>query len=57
MTEENNGTFLQEFPVRYDVSKCESDRVTAPIVYDHGDKESTKLLYGPRVRGTHFGLG
>uniref|UniRef100_A0A3Q1EN12 Uncharacterized protein n=1 Tax=Acanthochromis polyacanthus TaxID=80966 RepID=A0A3Q1EN12_9TELE len=40
----------QQYPVRYNIGSC-SDRGPAfPIVYDFGDKESTKQLYGPNPR-------
>ncbi|XP_010779858.1 intelectin-2-like, partial [Notothenia coriiceps] len=41
-----------QYPVRYNVDSPTSNRGPAiPIVYDHGDKESTKMLYGPKPRG------
>ncbi|XP_051801818.1 intelectin-like [Acanthochromis polyacanthus] len=41
---------FQQYPVRYNIGSC-SDRGPAfPIVYDFGNKESTKQLYGPNTR-------
>ncbi|XP_033947112.2 intelectin-like [Pseudochaenichthys georgianus] len=44
-------TFFQQYPVRYNVGSPSNRGPAIPIVYDHGDKESTKRLYGPNPRG------
>ncbi|KAF3852105.1 hypothetical protein F7725_005460 [Dissostichus mawsoni] len=36
---------------RYNVDSPGNRGPAIPIVYDHGDKESTKMLYGPNPRG------
>ena len=36
--------------MRYNVGSCSNRGPAVPIVYDHGDKESTKMLYGPNPR-------
>uniref|UniRef100_A0A668RLJ9 Fibrinogen C-terminal domain-containing protein n=1 Tax=Oreochromis aureus TaxID=47969 RepID=A0A668RLJ9_OREAU len=39
---------FKQYPVRYNVGSCGDRGPAIPIVYDHGDKESTRMLYGPR---------
>lgn len=41
---------FQQYPVRYNVGSCGDRGPAIPIVYDHGDKESTRMLYGPNSR-------
>ncbi|KAG9333037.1 hypothetical protein JZ751_013914 [Albula glossodonta] len=43
---------FKRYPVRYKAGVCNTNRGPAvPIVYDFGNEESTKLLYGPNPRG------
>uniref|UniRef100_A0A674D546 Fibrinogen C-terminal domain-containing protein n=1 Tax=Salmo trutta TaxID=8032 RepID=A0A674D546_SALTR len=43
---------FHRYPVEYNVGKHLSDNgPSIPIVYDLGDKESTKMFYGPNTRG------
>ncbi|KAI1888793.1 hypothetical protein AGOR_G00172390, partial [Albula goreensis] len=43
---------FKRYPVRYKAGVCNTNRGPAvPIVYDYGNEESTKLLYGPNSRG------
>ncbi|KAG9329307.1 hypothetical protein JZ751_005789 [Albula glossodonta] len=43
---------FKRYPVRYNAGVCNTNRGPAvPIVYDLGNEESTKLLYGPYSRG------
>ncbi|XP_034044685.1 intelectin-like [Thalassophryne amazonica] len=47
------GNLLQLFkryPVRYNVGSCSDRGPAIPIVYDHGNKDSTRNLYGPNAR-------
>ncbi|XP_067434325.1 intelectin-like [Thunnus thynnus] len=47
------GNLLQlfkQYPVRYNVGSCSDRGPAVPIVYDHGDTESTSNLYGPNPR-------
>uniref|UniRef100_A0A3B4HAF0 Uncharacterized protein n=1 Tax=Pundamilia nyererei TaxID=303518 RepID=A0A3B4HAF0_9CICH len=39
-----------QYPVRYKVGTCSDRGPAIPIIYDHGDAESTKKLYGPNPR-------
>ncbi|MEQ2231568.1 hypothetical protein ILYODFUR_001811 [Ilyodon furcidens] len=41
---------FKQFPVRYNVGTCSSRGPAVPIVYDHGDRESTRYLYGMKSR-------
>ncbi|XP_015252550.1 PREDICTED: intelectin-like [Cyprinodon variegatus] len=41
---------FKQFPVRYNIGSCTNRGPAVPIVYDHGDRESTRLLYGPNSR-------
>ncbi|KAG8014794.1 Intelectin [Nibea albiflora] len=41
---------FKRYPVKYNVGTCSNRGPAIPIVYDHGDKESTKMLYGPNPR-------
>uniref|UniRef100_A0AAZ1WYF6 Fibrinogen C-terminal domain-containing protein n=1 Tax=Oreochromis aureus TaxID=47969 RepID=A0AAZ1WYF6_OREAU len=41
---------FKQYPVRYNVGSCGDRGPAIPIVYDHGDKESTRMLYGPSSR-------
>ncbi|CAI5680318.1 unnamed protein product [Oreochromis niloticus] len=41
---------FKQYPVRYNVGSCGDRGPAIPIVYDHGDKESTRMLYGPNSR-------
>uniref|UniRef100_I3JR53 Intelectin 3 n=1 Tax=Oreochromis niloticus TaxID=8128 RepID=I3JR53_ORENI len=41
---------FKQYPVRYKVGTCSDRGPAIPIVYDHGDVESTKKLYGPNPR-------
>uniref|UniRef100_A0A3Q2Z9H1 Intelectin 3 n=2 Tax=Kryptolebias marmoratus TaxID=37003 RepID=A0A3Q2Z9H1_KRYMA len=41
---------FKQFPVRYNVGSCTNRGPAVPIVYDYGDKESTRYLYGPNSR-------
>uniref|UniRef100_A0A3Q2C608 Intelectin 1 n=2 Tax=Cyprinodon variegatus TaxID=28743 RepID=A0A3Q2C608_CYPVA len=47
---------FKHFPVRYNIGSCSDRGPAVPIVYDHGDRESTRSLYGPGVRN-HFDPG
>ncbi|KAG9333036.1 hypothetical protein JZ751_013913 [Albula glossodonta] len=43
---------FKRYPVRYKAGVCNTNTGPAvPIVYDFGNEESTKLLYGPNPRG------
>ncbi|KAK2817022.1 hypothetical protein Q5P01_025213 [Channa striata] len=42
---------LAQFPVRYNIGSSSDRGPAIPIVYDYGDRESTKHLYGPSARG------
>ncbi|XP_026216279.1 intelectin-like [Anabas testudineus] len=42
---------FRQYPVRYNVGSCSNRGPAVPIVYDHGDKESTRNLYGTHPRG------
>ncbi|XP_039652453.1 intelectin-like isoform X2 [Perca fluviatilis] len=42
---------FKQYPVRYNVGSCSNRGPAIPIVYDHGDRESTRMLYGPNPRG------
>ncbi|XP_026215434.1 intelectin-like [Anabas testudineus] len=42
---------FRQYPVRYNVGSCSNRGPAIPIVYDHGDKESTRNLYGTLIRG------
>ncbi|XP_068448010.1 intelectin-like [Clinocottus analis] len=47
------GNLLQlfkQYPVRYNIDSCSNRGPSFPIVYDHGDKESTKMLYAANSR-------
>ncbi|XP_064859309.1 intelectin-like isoform X2 [Oncorhynchus nerka] len=37
-------------PVRYNVGSCSNRGPSIPVVYDHGDTETTRQLYGPSSR-------
>uniref|UniRef100_A0A674A9Q6 Uncharacterized protein n=1 Tax=Salmo trutta TaxID=8032 RepID=A0A674A9Q6_SALTR len=39
-------------PVRYNVGSCSNRGPSIPVVYDHGDTETTRQLYGPSSRST-----
>ncbi|XP_063072716.1 intelectin-like [Engraulis encrasicolus] len=42
----------KRLPVRYNAGRCPSNHgPSIPIVYDKGDAETTKNLYGPNARG------
>ncbi|XP_026026753.1 intelectin-like [Astatotilapia calliptera] len=41
---------FKQYPVRYKVGTCSDRGPAIPIIYDHGDAESTKKLYGPNPR-------
>ncbi|XP_026855639.2 intelectin-like [Electrophorus electricus] len=42
---------FKKYPVRFGIGECSKDTgPTSPVVYDTGDKHSTKTLYGPSVR-------
>ncbi|XP_032418824.1 intelectin-like [Xiphophorus hellerii] len=41
---------FKQFPVRYNVGSCSNRGPAIPIVYDHGNMESTRNLYGPSTR-------
>uniref|UniRef100_A0A0F8AE32 Intelectin-1a n=1 Tax=Larimichthys crocea TaxID=215358 RepID=A0A0F8AE32_LARCR len=41
---------FKRYPVRYNVGSCSNRGPAVPIVYDHGDRESTKMFYGPKSR-------
>ncbi|XP_045903256.1 intelectin-like [Micropterus dolomieu] len=41
--------FLQ-YPVRYNIGSFSNRGPGIPIVFDHGDRESTRILYGPNPR-------
>ncbi|KAM4583567.1 intelectin-like [Odontesthes bonariensis] len=41
---------FKQFPVRYNIGSCSQRGPSVPIVYDHGNKESTKTFYGPIIR-------
>ncbi|KAE8300144.1 Intelectin [Larimichthys crocea] len=46
---------FKQYPVRYNIGSCSNRGPAVPIVYDHGDKESTKMFYGPKSRnGLYF---
>ncbi|XP_027132162.1 intelectin [Larimichthys crocea] len=47
---------FKQYPVRYNIGSCSNRGPAVPIVYDHGDKESTKMFYGPKSR-TEFEPG
>ncbi|CAB1327144.1 unnamed protein product [Coregonus sp. 'balchen'] len=36
-------------PVRYNVGSCSDRGPSIPVVYDHGDTETTRELYGPNM--------
>ncbi|XP_026215928.1 intelectin-like isoform X2 [Anabas testudineus] len=42
---------FQQYPVRYNVGACNNRGPVVPIVYDYGDKDSTRSFYGPNSRG------
>ncbi|XP_068561550.1 intelectin-like isoform X2 [Cebidichthys violaceus] len=42
---------FKQYPVRYNVGSCSNRGPSIPIVYDHGDRDSTRMLYGPNSRG------
>ncbi|XP_054460797.1 intelectin-like [Anoplopoma fimbria] len=47
------GNLLQlfkQYPVRYNIGSISDRGPSIRIVYDHGDKESTRMLYGPNPR-------
>ncbi|XP_015252548.1 PREDICTED: intelectin-like, partial [Cyprinodon variegatus] len=37
---------FKHFPVKYNIGSCSNRGPAVPIVYDHGDLESTRYLYG-----------
>ncbi|KAM7394247.1 hypothetical protein PAMP_021060 [Pampus punctatissimus] len=41
---------FKQYPVRYNVGSCTNRGPAVPIVYDHGDMESTRNFYGPYLR-------
>ncbi|XP_042341617.1 intelectin-like [Plectropomus leopardus] len=41
---------FKQYPVRYNIGSCSNRGPVVPIVYDHGNKESTRMLYGPNSR-------
>ncbi|XP_059215722.1 intelectin-like isoform X1 [Centropristis striata] len=41
---------FRQYPVRYNIGSCSNRGPAIPIVYDHGDRESTRMLYGPNSR-------
>ncbi|XP_015252551.1 PREDICTED: intelectin-like [Cyprinodon variegatus] len=41
---------FKQFPVRYNIGSCTNRGPAVPIVYDHGDRESTRYLYAPSAR-------
>uniref|UniRef100_A0A3B3YEP7 Fibrinogen C-terminal domain-containing protein n=1 Tax=Poecilia mexicana TaxID=48701 RepID=A0A3B3YEP7_9TELE len=41
---------FKQFPVRYNIGSCSNRGPAIPIVYDHGNRESTRNLYGPKSR-------
>uniref|UniRef100_A0AAY4DJE9 Fibrinogen C-terminal domain-containing protein n=2 Tax=Denticeps clupeoides TaxID=299321 RepID=A0AAY4DJE9_9TELE len=42
---------FQRFPVKYGIGECQKDNgPSIPVVYDLGDKQSTRNLYGPNPR-------
>ncbi|XP_043971258.1 intelectin-like [Gambusia affinis] len=41
---------FKQFPVRYNIGSCSNRGPAIPIVYDHGNRESTRNLYGPNSR-------
>ncbi|XP_061586047.1 intelectin-like [Cololabis saira] len=41
---------FKQFPVRYNIGSSGNRGPSFPIVYDHGDRESTRQLYGPNPR-------
>ncbi|KAM4594354.1 LOW QUALITY PROTEIN: intelectin-like [Fundulus diaphanus] len=43
-------SLFKKFPVKYNIGSCSDRGPAVPIVYDHGDRESTSNLYGPRSR-------
>uniref|UniRef100_A0A3B4H493 Intelectin 3 n=1 Tax=Pundamilia nyererei TaxID=303518 RepID=A0A3B4H493_9CICH len=48
---------FKQYPVRYNVGSYGDRGPAIPIVYDHGDKESTRMLYGPSSRSKKFEPG
>ncbi|XP_029008306.1 intelectin-like [Betta splendens] len=48
--EGNLNQLFQQYPVKFNVGSCSERGPAFPIVYDHGDKESTKELYGTYSR-------
>ncbi|XP_073764649.1 intelectin-like [Danio rerio] len=50
-------SLFKKYPLKYGLGSCNIDNGPAvPIVYDTGNTESTKLLYGPNTR-TNFAPG
>ncbi|XP_070684462.1 intelectin-like [Pempheris klunzingeri] len=41
---------FKQYPVRYNVGTPSNRGPAIPIVYDHGDRESTMMMYGSRSR-------
>ncbi|XP_073321150.1 intelectin-like [Pagrus major] len=41
---------FKQYPVRYNIGSCSNRGPAIPIVYDHGDRESTRMFYGPNSR-------
>ncbi|XP_053182434.1 intelectin-like [Scomber japonicus] len=41
---------FKRYPVRYNVGSCSNRGPAIPIVYDHGDRASTRNLYGANSR-------
>ncbi|XP_056608004.1 intelectin 3 [Triplophysa dalaica] len=43
---------FQKYPVKYEAGDCKTDMgPSSPVVYDTGDKESNKAMYGSSLRG------
>ncbi|KAM8771870.1 LOW QUALITY PROTEIN: intelectin-like [Acanthopagrus schlegelii] len=41
---------FKQYPVRYNTGSCSNRGPAIPIVYDHGDRVTTTMLYGPNSR-------
>ncbi|XP_028986091.2 intelectin-like [Betta splendens] len=48
--EGNLHQLFKQYPVKFNVGSCSERGPAFPIVYDHGDKDSTKELYGINLR-------
>ncbi|XP_051240470.1 intelectin-like isoform X1 [Dicentrarchus labrax] len=41
---------FKHYPVRYNIGSCSNRGPAVPIVYDHGDRETTRMFYGLKPR-------